>query len=118
MTNQKYDIYERIFKFVVSVLKIIKLLPRTEENKIIFLQIIRSSTSMGANSEEADGSSTSKDFLHCFTIVRKEGKETGYWLKLLSELNLNLRDQVAPLIKECSEVVAIVSKIISNSRKR
>lgn len=72
---------------------------------------------MGANSEEADGSSTSKDFLHCFTIVRKEGKETGYWLKLLLELNPNLKDQLLPLINECSEIVAIVSKIISNSRK-
>lgn len=118
MANQKYDIYDRIFRFVVSVLKIIKLIPRTEENKIIFLQIIRSATSMGANSEEADGSSTSKDFLHCFTIVRKEGKETGYWLKLLLELNPNLKDQLLPLINECSEIVAIVSKIISNSRKR
>jgi four helix bundle protein len=118
MTNQKYDIYERIFKFVVSVLKIIKLIPRTEENKIIFLQVIRSATSMGANSEEADGSSTSKDFIHCFTIVRKEGKETGYWLKLLLELNPVLKDNLTPIITECSEIVAIVSKIISNSRKR
>lgn len=117
MANQKYDIYERIFKFVVSVLKIIKLVPRTEENKIIFLQIIRSNTSMGANSEEADGSSTSKDFIHCFTIVRKEGKETSYWLKLLLELNPSLKDKLLPLINECGEIVSIVSKIISNSRK-
>jgi len=118
MTNQKYDIYDRIFKFVVSVLKIVKLLPKTDENRIIFLQIIRSNTSMGANSEEADGSSTSKDFIHCFTIVRKEGKETGYWLKLILELNPMLSEKIVPLIKECSEIVAIVSKIISNSRKR
>lgn len=118
MTNQKYDIYDRIFKFVVSVLKTIKLLPKTEENRIIFLQVVRSNTSMGANSEEADGSSTSKDFIHCFTIVRKEGKETGYWLKLLLELNPILEDKILPLINECNEIVAIVSKIISNSRKR
>lgn len=118
MANQKYDIYERIFKFVVSVLKIIKLIPKTEENKIIFLQIIRSATSMGANSEEVDGSSTSKDFIHCFTIVLKEGKETGYWLKLILELNPILKDKISPIINECNEIVAIVSKIISNSRKR
>ncbi len=118
MTNHKYDIYERIFKFVVSVLKIIKLIPKTEENKIILQQIIRSSTSIGANSEEADGSSTSKDFIHCFTIVRKEGKETGYWLKLISELNPLLKDKISPLISKCNEIIAIVSKIIANSRKR
>ncbi|HTK03485.1 MAG TPA: four helix bundle protein [Alphaproteobacteria bacterium] len=118
MENRKYDIYERIFKFVVSVIKLIKVLPKTEENKVIFLQIIRSDTSMGANSEEADGSSTSKDFIHCFTIVRKEAKETSFWLKLLSELNPEFKLQFEVLIKECHEIVLIVSKIISNSRKK
>lgn len=105
--NKKYDIYERITRLV----------PRTEENKVIIAQILRSVTSMGANSEEADGVSTKKDFIHCFTTVRKEGKETGFWLKLLDELNPRLTGQLEILIKECGEIVAIVSKIISNSRK-
>ena len=118
MTERKYEIYDRIFKFVVSVVRLVRLLPKTEENKIIFLQLVRSDTSMGANSEEADGSSTSKDFIHCFTIVRKEGKETLYWLKLLSELNPSLRREISLLVSECYEIILIVSKIISNSRKK
>jgi len=61
--------------------------------------------------------STKKDFIHCFTTVRKEGKETGFWLKLLNELNPKLISQLEIPIKECGEIVAIVSKIISNSRK-
>ena len=117
MTNKKYDIYERLFKFVVSVIKLVRLVSRTEENKIITIQVLRSATSMGANSEEADGASSKKDFVHCFTMVRKEGKETGFWLKLLSELNPRLHSQLEVLIEECGEIVAIVSKIISNSRK-
>jgi len=118
MTNKKYDIYDRIFKFVVSVVKILRLLPRTEESKVIVLQVLRSATSIGANSEEADGSSTGKDFIHCFTIVRKEAKETLFWLKLLSELNPKFSGQLRSLISECGEIVAIVSKIISNSRSK
>ena len=39
MSNKKYDIYERIFKFVVAVIKLIRLLPKTEENKIIVNEI-------------------------------------------------------------------------------
>ncbi len=115
MANPKYDIYDRIFKFVVAVIKLIRILPKTEENKIIILQIIRSDTSMGANSEEADGSSTKKDFVHCFTVVRKEGKETSFWLKLLSELNPEFHDKFETPIKECGKIVAIISKIISNT---
>ena len=87
MSANKYDIYDRIFKFVVSVIKIVRLVPKTEENRVIISQILRSVTSMGANSQEADGVSSSRDFIHCFTTVRKEGKETLFWLKLLFELN-------------------------------
>ena len=115
--NEKYDIYKRIFKFVVEVLKLIRSISKTEENIIIIRQLVRSVTSMGANSQEADGVSTSKDFIHCFTIVRKEGKETNYWLSLLAEINENLKLKIEPQVKEGKEIVAIVSKIISNSRK-
>ena len=115
--NEKYNIYRRIFKFVVEVINLVKLLPKTEENKVIIAQLLRSGTSMGANSQEADGVSSSKDFIHCFTIVRKEGKESVYWLLLLAEINVNLKTKIELLIKEGSEIVAIVSKIISNSRK-
>lgn len=117
MANPKYDIYERIFKFVVSVIKILRLIPKNDESKIIILQVSRSVTSVGANSEEADGSKTKKDFIHCFTIVRKEAKETCFWLKLLSELYPQFKLQLEILIKECNEIVAVVSKIISNSLK-
>jgi len=118
MSNKRYDIYERIFKLVVSVIRITRLISKTEENRIIISQLLRSVTSMGANSEEADGVSSRKDFLHCFTTVRKEGKETGFWLRLLSEINPQLRDKIAPLVKEVEEIVAIVSQIIKNSREK
>jgi four helix bundle protein len=117
MPNKKYDIYDRIFRFVVSVIKIVRLIPKTEENKVIISQILRSVTSMGANSQEADGVSTGKDFIHCFTTVRKEGKETLFWLKLLFEINSNLAAELLPAIKEDEEIVAIVSKIIAKSKR-
>ncbi|KKQ42924.1 MAG: TIGR02436 family protein [Microgenomates group bacterium GW2011_GWC1_37_8] len=98
------------------VIKIIRYLPRTEENLVVIKQILRSVTSMGANSQEADGASSKKDFLHCFTTVRKEAKETEFWLKLIVELNLKAQVSGRKLIEECRQIIAIVSKIISNTR--
>jgi four helix bundle protein len=117
MANGKtrHNIYERIFNFIVSVLKFIDKLPRTYPNQVIIGQITRSVTSMGANSEEADGTITRKDFLHCFTIVRKEGKETGYWLRLIGELNATKSAETEIIIQEGSEIVAIISTIIKNT---
>lgn len=115
--DQKYNIYERIFKFVVSVLKFLEKLPRTYTNQVIRAQITRSATSMGANSEEADGTNSKKDFLNCFTTVRKEGKETVYWLKLIGNINPKQSEESLVVIKEGSEIVAIVSTIIKNTIK-
>lgn len=117
-SQYKYDIYPRIFKFVIEVIKLTRLIPKNEENKVIVSQLLRSATSIGANANEADGVSSKKDFIHCLTVVRKEGKETTYWLLLLSELNLQIKEKIENLIREGNEVVSIVSKIISNSRKK
>ncbi len=117
MTN-KYDIYERIFKFVVCVIRLIKKLATNESNKVIIAQLLRSATSMGANAQEADGVSTKKDFLHCFTLVRKEGKETVFWLRLMAETNFRIRLEACKAMNEAEEIVAIISKIIQNTRSK
>ncbi len=117
MPNNKYDIYERIFSFVVQTINLVKFLPKTEPNRVITSQLLRSVTSMGANAQEADGVSSKKDFVHCFTIVRKEGKETIFWIKLIGATNNVVNNKTEVLLKENGEIVAIVSKIIQNSRK-
>jgi four helix bundle protein len=116
MSNgNRHDIYERIFNFIVLALKFTDRLPKTYSNQVIIGQLTRSVTSMGANSQEADGTSTKKDFLHCFTIVRKEGKETVYWLRLIEKLNSRSSEEVLLIVKEGIEIVAIVSAIIKNT---
>ena len=89
-----FDIHKRIFEFVISVLKVIKYIPPSVENKIIVNQLVRSATSCGANDQEEDGVSSKRDFIHCYTIVRKELKETHYWLSILAELDSNLKSRL------------------------
>lgn len=114
-STKKYDIHDRIFEFVVKVIELIKLLPKTPQNLIIIGQIMRSVTSIGANDQEADGALSRKDFLHCYTIVRKEGKETLFWLRLIERTNPSLQSKIKPIIDEGNEIVAIVSTIIKNT---
>ena len=114
---KKYDIHDRIYKFIVEVIKLVNSLPKTESNLVIIRQILRSVTSMGANDQEADGTLTRKDFLHTYTIVRKEGKETNFWLSLIIDTNPELKIQTDKLLSEGKEIVAILSSIINKTRK-
>jgi len=112
------DIHERIFLFVSRGLKVIPKIPKTPEGTVILNQYARSLTSVGANDNEADGTSTRNDFIHVYTIVRKELKETRYWLRVIGALYPTLSTRLRNLISESEELVKIVSKIISNTRKK
>lgn len=114
--NDKYDIHKRIYNFIVRVIKIVNSLPKTQGNQVIIGQILRSVTSMGANDQEADGTLTKKDFVHCFTTVRKESKETNFWLSLIADTNPSIKPQMQEVIKEGQEIVSIISSIINKTR--
>lgn len=46
-------------------------------------QLVRSSSSIGANLHEAKYAQSSADFIHKLEIALKESSETEYWLELL-----------------------------------
>ena len=74
-SNTEKDIHKRIYKFVISCFNnIVKKIPKTVENLPIIEQISSSLTSMGANDREADASTSRKDFIAKYTIVKKETK--------------------------------------------
>jgi four helix bundle protein len=114
--NTKYDIHERIYGFILRVIKLVNVLPKISSNSVIAPQLLRCVTSMGANDQEADGTLTKKDFIHCYTLVRKESKEANFWLRLISDTNPNLRTDIKSLLQEGKELTAIISSIINNTR--
>lgn len=118
MIKNKREIHDRIYKFVLCVLQSIKLIPKTTENLVLIRQIVRSAASIGANALEADGSESKKEFIHRFTISKKEAKETFYWLSLISDHNSNLKDKLASLIDENQQLIKIISKIILNTKSK
>lgn len=117
MENTQYEIHTRIFTFVVRGLKVTKYLPKTIESQIVINQYIRALTSVGANDNEADGVSSKRDFIHCYTVVRKELKEVRYWLRVIAELQTSLKTRLEPLLQENDELIRIVSAIITSASK-
>lgn len=116
MVESKYNIHERIYLFVLKTVQFTKLTPKTFENQILLQQLLRSITSVGANDQEADGALTKPDFIHCYTIVRKEAKESLYWIRLLMDVNTVKRDRGEELLLEGNEIVKIVTTIIFHTK--
>jgi len=111
------DIHIRIYKFVVDCFRdVVKKIPKTIENNPIISQLSSALTSIGANDQEADATSSKKDFIAKYSIVKKESKETKYWLSFVRDSSLVDSNVVDPYIQECQEILMIVSKIIENTR--
>lgn len=80
-------------------------------------QIVRSSTSVGANYMEANGASSRKDFKNKIYICKKEAQETRHWFKMIRSYDNRKDNQLAGLDKETSELVLIFGKILSTLNK-
>ena len=106
------QIEDRMLKFATKVIKLVKSLSYSTENEVIKRQLVKSSSSIGANFIEANNASSRVDFRNKIFICKKEASETRYWLKILKTTNSNL--DVDQLLDECSQFIYILQKTVSS----
>ena len=113
--KEGYDLRDRSYKFSLGLIKLLTTMNTGIAISPIFNQLIRSGTSIGANIEEADSSSTRKDLKYKMIVAKKEAAETVYWLRLIidaklikNEDNINITKN---LLNECGQLVRILGSI-------
>ena len=113
------DLSKRLFYFAIRVIKFIRSFPEDPEYKVIKYQLIKSSTSSGANYEEAQAAISKADFHNKIRISLKEMVESNYWLRITKEIaNLKIdQDELRWLINESEELGKILGSIASKTRK-
>ncbi len=108
-------ILEKTFGFAVKVIKLVQCLQSKNKEFVLSKQVLRSATSIGANTEEAIAAQSSADFLSKLSIARKEARETSYWLRLIKASELyNCSD----LITEANEIIRIITSIIMTTKQK
>ena len=107
-------IEEKSFQFSLDIIKLVKDLK--DNNEYIFAnQLLRSSTSIGANVAEAGAGQSKKDFVAKMAIASKEARETRYWLRLINEAKLsNL--ELSEYLNEIDQIIKILTKIVKTSQ--
>lgn len=117
VSNKKEELEIRLKEFCFKVIQLIKILPKTEENRIFGKQIIRSSSSIGANYAEAVYGQTKQEFLHSLNISRKETNETLYWLEMILKTNPRLTESITSLIDENKQLLKIFISSVKTIRQ-
>ena len=108
-------ILELSFDFSLKAIELYKILIEQKEY-VLSKQFLRSSTSIGANVEEAIAAQSKKDFIMKMTIASKEARETRYWLRLLEKSQLIPYDYSA-FLTSIEHIINILTKIVKTSQE-
>jgi four helix bundle protein len=111
--NNKNDLSERLLKFAVDVILYLRTVKNTIETMDMKRQLVKASTSSGANYEESQGSPTKPDAKTKIGISLKEIRESNYFLRVFYLLKLGDVKQCEYLVMESSELKRILGSIIN-----
>jgi len=113
MNEQKKDLCEKLLRFAVDVILYLRTVKNTIETMDMKRQLIKASTSSGANYEESQGSPTKPDFKTKADISLKEIRESNYFLRIFHNLKLGEIEKCKYLVSESTELKKILGSILS-----
>ncbi len=111
---------KRTKQFAIDCCVLCSKLPKSREYNAYVNQLIRCSSSVGANYRASQRAKSNADFIYKLKVVEEEADEGQYFLELILAVsdieNMNLKSTINPLIKEASEFVAITVSAIKTTR--
>jgi four helix bundle protein len=87
-------------------------------NKAYGMQLVRSSSSVGANYRAARRAKSDADFLNKLKICEEEADESIYFLELLKVFNPGVAENIDRLVKEANELLKILVASIITTREK
>lgn len=110
INERPFKLEDRLVRFAGECVFFCRTLPSDAAEKYYSNQILRSGGSVALNYGEAQGTTTTKDFIPKISIVLKELKETKVALKILSYTKMGDDSKRKFLLQESGELAAISAK--------
>jgi len=111
---------KRTKKFAIDCWILCSKLPKSREYNAYVNQLIRCSSSVGANYRASQRAKSAADFINKLKIVEEEADESHFFLEMLFDITtlekLNLQLEIEILKKEANELVAITVSSIKTAR--
>ena len=113
----KNEIMSRTKKFAINCWRFCEKLPKSREYNAFVNQLIRSSSSVGANYRASQRAKQTADFINKLKIVEEEVDESVYWLEIFEEIVTGNLDEIQQLKKEGNELLAITVASINTAKR-
>jgi four helix bundle protein len=109
-------IVTKSYTFSVKAVRFCFEMQEKKREFVISRQLLKSATSIGANIEEAQGAISKAEFIAKVQISLKEAKETKYWLRLIIDAEIFNSDKTPELLKDCNELIVILTSILKTAK--
>ena len=117
MSEQRRDLKERTKAIALRIIRVYSALPKSDTvSQVLGKQVLRSGTSVGANCREASRGPSKTEFISKIGDCLKEIDETEYWLELLVDSGCVASAQLADLLDETRQLIAIFTTIDKRSK--
>ena len=111
------DLKARTKIFAIDCWRLCSKIPKSREYDALVRQLIRCSSSVGANYRASQRGKSTADFINKLKIVEEEADESIYWLELFLEILDSNQEEINGLINEAYELLAITVASIKTARK-
>ncbi len=118
MNTMKEVIKERTQKFAIACWRLCAKYDKGREYDAFCRQLIRCSSSVGANYRAACRAKSTADFINKLKIVEEETDEAMYFLEILNEIDNKHQDEIKILYAEANELLSIVVASITTLKNR
>jgi len=115
--EQLWGLKERTRAFAIRCIKLVSALSQATVGQVIGKQLLRSSTSVGANYRAASLAQSKASFIAKLSIVLEEADECSYWLDLIIEIKLLSKTKAIELYDEAVELIKIFAASQINAKK-
>ncbi|HKO57993.1 MAG TPA: four helix bundle protein [Thermoanaerobaculia bacterium] len=112
------SVCDRTKAFALRVIHLCSALPRTNVAGVMGRQLLRSGTSVGANSREAFRARSTAEAISKVEIAIQELDETMYWIELLVDAEIISGKRIEPLLGEADELMAILVTSVKTMKRR
>ncbi len=113
----KNEFKKRTKAFAVNVARFCKTLPCDIINRHYIGQIVRCSSSVGANYRSACRAKSKADFINKMRIGEEEVDESMFFLELIYEFNRDRKDEIKVLYSEGNEILSMTVSSINTALK-
>ncbi len=104
--------------FAIRIVNCYKFLTEEKKEWTLSRQLLKSGTSIGANTRESKNAQSRVDFISKLNIALKEADETDYWLDILHATGYIDDAMFQSIQADCRELISLLVSIIKSTKEK